>query len=181
MVKRFVRWFGKSVHKKNMEWYNSRLECVLYAVVILALAFFFGREAFAAINTPLVPESFTLQYAEEHHNYKRKASDDYELRMHSTDGKTYIVDSDNIRRRETQDILEILQPDMQIDVLMGNDGVREVVADGQLLLSQEVTARRAMTTATLKLFFVGVLVVSDAFLWIRFAVLCIKKKKGWNF
>lgn len=181
MLKRFVRRFGRSVHKSNLQWYNSRLECVLYALVILTVAVFFGRGAFTTVNTPLAPESFTLRYAQEHRNYKRKAPDDYELRMYSADEKVYIVSDDNIRQREIREFLEILQPGMQIDVLVGSDGVRQLTADGMVLLSKEVTAARAMTAATMIMAFVGALAILEIFLWIRIVALHVKKRKGWNF
>lgn len=158
------------------KWYNSRLDCTLFAVIALAFTLFFAWNAFSGLNEPLYQVRFDLQYAEEHRVPRRRVPDEYELYMYGANSTLFIVRSTCIERSEIQEFLKVLQPGAQIDLLTGGHGVRELAVNGDVLLSQELTAERIHSAAKVSAIHVSVWGLCSLMLWIRTAVLVYKKR-----
>ena len=180
MLKRFVRRFGTARHGKNVEWTNSRIACA----VVVAFALFFSlmmvRQYFILTDENLQEESFVLLKAEHYHRERRRSDTD-ELYLYSADSVQYTVEDAVISASEIEQFLTVLEPGMQIDVLLCGDSVRELVADGQLLLSKELTGERARRSAKAGVVLAAFVAVCGVATSVRLVALQIKKRKGWNF
>lgn len=180
-LERFVRMFGEEYRGMNKnKWANSVGGCGFYGVIWLLIVLigtgYFVYQRFA----PIEQVSFSLRFASENITYRR-GEDECDLNLYGQDGEAYVVESENIERSEVFRILAVLRPGMQIDVLVGGNGICELIADGEVLLSQETAAENARDSER---WVIGALVLFgflDLWLWIRFAALRIKERKGWNF
>lgn len=179
-LKWFVRRFGKSERDPKQRWQNSWPACLGLMLLTLTIAFFFTREYVLLRNAQIEEASFTLLRAEHYHRPDRGMDVD-KLYLYSVDGTKYIVEQSNISVSEIKACLEVLREGMRIDVLTANDGVRELTADGEVLLSRETTAERAGRTTVLAIV-MGILMFAGSIVMaLRTTALYIKKRKGWNF
>lgn len=176
----FVKKFGKREHDRRYPASNSIAVCAVMGLLSMVMVFGFGLKALAALDATLEPESFVLQSAELHH-VKRRGHDRNELRLISETGAEYVVEDDNIQTYEIEVILGVLEPGMQIDVQLARDGVREIVADGEVLLDRETTFERARMSGILWGAITAFMVFIGVQLVLRAIALHIKKRKGWNF
>ena len=188
MLEKFVRLFAstsleeaRDMSSKPKSSGNSWRDCLAFGAICLFLAVWLFSESHTVFDTDWFSESFVLESAQHYHRDGNKGSNVDELHLYSTDGRVYEVDSDSISLSEIKTVLAALESGMQIDVLLAKNGIRELVAGGEVLLSRETTQRhlrsdfRRSTVFAAIPFFLGVYAI------LRAVALSIKKRKGWKF
>lgn len=188
MLEKFVRLFGSDSFMENREMSskletseNSWRDCLGFAVICFFLVAWMVGDILAVFDTDWNPESFVLKNAQHYHRDGNKGSDVDELHLYSADGGVYVVGSDSISVREIKVILEELEPGMQIDVQLAKNGIRELTADGEVLLSREVTQRHVRSNFRSSVAFAAIPFFLGIYAILRGAALYIKKQKGWKF
>jgi len=188
MLEKFVRLFaGTSLEEerdmtsrpKNSD--KPLRDCLAYVVVCLFLIAFMLGDILAAFDTDWTEESFILERAEHYHQVKSKGPDVDELHLYGTDGRKYTVGNNSIYVTEIESILTRLESGMQIDVLLAKNGVRELTADGEMLLSREVTQKHIWAEARSSLIYAAIPFFLGVYAVLRAIALIIKQQKGWKF
>lgn len=188
MLERFVRLFGSASFEEERDMSSKPknsdkplMDCLAYAVVCFFLTVFVLGDFIAVFDTEWRAESFVLESAEHYHRNRSKGSDVDELYLCSADGKKYAVENNSISVGEIETILNELESGMQIDVLLARNGIRELTADGEMLLSREVTQKHIRSAAGRALIFAAVPFFLGIYAVLRAIALFIKRRKGWNF
>lgn len=188
MLEKFVRLFASASLEEKRDMSSKPKnsdkllwDCLAYMLVCFLLIAFVLGDILAVFDTEWKPESFVLERAEHYHQDRSKGADVDELYLYSADGRKYAVEDNSIYVGEIEAILAKIEPGMQIDVLLAKNGIRELTADGEMLLPREVTAKHVWSEARSSLAFAAIPFFLGIYAVLRAVALYIKKRKGWNF